>query len=318
MPDRIPKLHQPWLVAAWPGMGNVAVSAAYYLMAKLEMYQLAEFPARDLFDLDYISVKKGLVLPGHRPRSRLFVWTDPNQNHDIIVFIGEAQPPTGKHAFCSTLIDFAQQLGMEKVFTFAAMATEMNPRNDSRVFAAATDEETLPELRRLELELLEEGQISGLNGALLAVAAEHSIPGVCLLGEMPHFFAQLPFPKASVAVLEAFTAMARIQLDLSELIAQSESVDRQLGDLLSEIEQVIKQHQGEEPPGEEITPPVQAQQSQIRKSRLAREDRERIETLFKEVSHDRSRAFELKAELDRLHVFGEYEDRFLDLFKEKG
>ena len=33
---------------------------------------------------------------------------------------------------------------------------------------------------------------------------------------------------------------------------------------------------------------------------------------------DRSRAFELKQELDRLEVFKEYEDRFLDLFKKPG
>ena len=39
------KLKNPWLVAVWPGMGNVAVSAGYYLMAKLGMHLLAEFPA---------------------------------------------------------------------------------------------------------------------------------------------------------------------------------------------------------------------------------------------------------------------------------
>ena len=29
------KLKNPWLVAVWPGMGHVAMSAGYYLMAKL-------------------------------------------------------------------------------------------------------------------------------------------------------------------------------------------------------------------------------------------------------------------------------------------
>jgi hypothetical protein len=33
------------------------------------------------------------------------------------------------------------------------------------------------------------------------------------------------------------------------------------------------------------------------------------------AAKDRSKAFELKQELDRLGVFKEYEDRFLDLFK---
>ena len=33
------------------------------------------------------------------------------------------------------------------------------------------------------------------------------------------------------------------------------------------------------------------------------------------ATKDRSKAFELKQELDRLGLFKEYEDRFLDLFK---
>ena len=39
------KLNRPWLVAVWPGMGQVAISAGYYLMAKLGMHLLAELPA---------------------------------------------------------------------------------------------------------------------------------------------------------------------------------------------------------------------------------------------------------------------------------
>jgi len=41
-----------------------------------------------------------------------------------------------------------------------------------------------------------------------------------------------------------------------------------------------------------------------------------IETLFEAAQKDRSRAHELKQELDRLDLFREYEDRFLDLFKD--
>jgi len=45
---------------------------------------------------------------------------------------------------------------------------------------------------------------------------------------------------------------------------------------------------------------------------------QRIEGLFEQAGKDRSKAFELKQELDRLGVFKEHEDRFLDLFKKPG
>jgi hypothetical protein len=37
--------------------------------------------------------------------------------------------------------------------------------------------------------------------------------------------------------------------------------------------------------------------------------------MFEEARADRSKAYLLKRELDRLKVFHDYEDRFLDLFK---
>src|SRR5947208_1413831 len=90
MPDT-PKLNQPWLVAVWPGMGHVALNAGYYLLAKLDMHVIAEFEAANLFDVDHVEVNQGLIEPVAAPRNRFFLWADPAQKHDLVVFLGEAQ-----------------------------------------------------------------------------------------------------------------------------------------------------------------------------------------------------------------------------------
>src|SRR5205823_9189688 len=131
----------------------------------------------------------------------------------------------------------------ERVLTFAAMATRMRPEARSRVYGAASDAEGVQELKRLELELVEEGQISGLNGVLLGVAAESGLHGACLLGEMPHVFAQLPFPKASLAILELFTAISGIELDFTELADQAGAMEQQLGQLLEQVEERLGQRE---------------------------------------------------------------------------
>ena len=122
-----PQLDRPWLIAVWPGMGHVALSAGYYLMSKLGMSQFAELTEDELFDVDGAMVKDGLVQRPHRPRSRLFAWKAPPGGRDVIVFIGESQPQLGKLAFCERLIDLARDQDVERLFTFAAMATEMQP-----------------------------------------------------------------------------------------------------------------------------------------------------------------------------------------------
>lgn len=299
------KENRPWLVAVWPGMGHVAISAGYYLMAKLGMQYMGEFAANGVFDVDVALIKSGIVQKTQKPRSRFYRWKNPVGNRDIIVFIGEAQPPLGKYSFCEKLIDFARDQGVERVFTFAAMATEMHPEHDSRLFGAATDHTTLDEIDRPEIRVLEEGHIGGLNGVLLAAAADKGMEGICLLGEMPHLFAQIPFPKASLAVLRSFTEMAEIRLDFSELESQAHTIEQQLGEVLAKVEQKMA--------GE---PALSSEEfSATEEPRLSERDQERLERLFDDASLDRSKAYELKSELDRLEVFDEYEDRFLDLFK---
>lgn len=302
-----PQLNHPWLVAVWPGMGHVALNAGYYLLAKLDMHMIAEFQANDLFDVDHVEVKEGILQPGTRARNRVFLWTDPDKKRDLMLFLGEAQPPLGKYAFCRQLISYARDIGVERVFTFAAMATQMHPEHRARVFGAATDQASLEELKRLELVILKDGHIGGLNGVLLGAAAEEGLHGACLLGEMPHLFIQLPFPKASLAILEVFTTMTGIELDFDELAEQARLTEEKLGELLSRVEQTYGQQPAME---EEGFSPEPSQEKRMRP-----DVEQRIERLFSEAAQDRTKAFELKQELDRLGIFKEYEDRFLDLFK---
>ncbi|HZZ78112.1 MAG TPA: PAC2 family protein [Gemmataceae bacterium] len=314
-----PKLNNPWLIAVWPGMGHVALNAGYYLLAKLDMHVFAEFEAANLFDIDHVEVSRGMIQPAGMPRHRFFLWTDPNQKRDIVVFLGEAQPPIGKFAFCQRLIEFARELGVERVYTFAAMATQMHPNNHSRVFGAATDQQLLEELKRLELELLQDGNIGGLNGVLLAAAAQAGMHGACLLGEMPHIFTQLPYPKASLAILEVFTTITGIDIDFKELQEQVNATNEQLSELLAQVEkQYGQQYPGNEEEEEGGGGGYRAEPAEEEEKVLSPADQQRIDALFQTAKKDRSKAFELKQELDRLGLFKEYEDRFLDLFKKAG
>lgn len=302
-----PQLDRPWLIAVWPGMGHVALSAGYYLMSKLGMSQFAELSAGELFDVDVAIVKDGLVQIPHRPRSRLYAWKAPPGGRDVIVFIGESQPQLGKLEFCERLIDFARDQGVERLFTFAAMATDMQPGTEARVFTAVTQQSLLDTMGLFDVQLLDDGHVGGLNGVLLAAAAEKGMPGICLLGEMPHIFVQLLYPKASLAVLRVFLQMAKIDLDLAELAQHSEQTEHRLGQIVAEMRRRLEPEpeEGEETTGEDWK----------LASQISPEDEQHIESLFEIARGDRSRAFELKSELDRLGVFEDYEDRFLDLFK---
>ena len=322
------ELRDPWLIAAWPGMGNVAVGAAGYLIVKLDAKLVHELPSREMFDIPHVEVKQGVAKAGRLPRSMFFQWRNPGEGRDLLIFIGEAQPTVGGYSLCHRLLDYATQRGVKRLFTFAAMASQLHPADEPRVFGVTTDPSLLPQLKSLEVELLKEGQISGLNGTLLAAGAERRIPGICLMGELPYFAAGVPNPKASQAALEVFATMAGIDIDFTELQQQAKAVDEGLIKLLEKMQDAARQ-QGEGGGDESFTVPEFAQpQSEEPESKpetnnaskkkepaLDTPTRRRIDAMFQAAHQDRSKAFQLKQELDRLRVFEQYEDRFLDLFK---
>jgi hypothetical protein len=49
------KLNHPWLVAVWPGIGNVAPNAGIYLLSKMDMKVFAEVEANEFFDGEILS-----------------------------------------------------------------------------------------------------------------------------------------------------------------------------------------------------------------------------------------------------------------------
>ncbi|MEK7232374.1 MAG: PAC2 family protein [Elusimicrobiota bacterium] len=306
------KGRERWLVTAWPGMGNVAVTAVVYLLSNLRMKQIGEFDARDLFELEAADVEGGLVHAVHLPRSRLFLAEDVAPNLDIVAFLGEAEPPKGKLALCQRLLTIARGLNVTHVCCFAAWASNMMASDRSRVHGIATDEGGLSALRRRDVTIVDSGRISGLSGVLLAVAAEQGLPGVGLLGEMPALALHLPYPSASAAVLRIFCTMTGMTLDLDELERYGRQMQEQLSDAYQQAIKALRD-----------AGPAQAQEEEALRPVLeadegsSSEDAQRVEKLFLEAAKDRAKAFELKSELDRLGMFRQYEDRFLGLFKER-
>ena len=106
------KLRDPILIAAWPGIGQVAIAACYYMISKLKMDFRAEYASSELFDADHVTINSGLVQPFRYPKSQVFSWRNPDGPQDLLVFIGEAQPPHGRYDFCRKLVDFAQREGV--------------------------------------------------------------------------------------------------------------------------------------------------------------------------------------------------------------
>jgi len=230
--------------------------------------------------------------------------------------LGEIQPPLEHaEALSVMIVNFIKRYRAKLMFTFAAKPEAIDHKDASKVWAASTQEGLIKDIQKTGLNILPEGQISGLNGIILGVAKRKGIKGVCLLGEIPFYTVQIENPKATTSILATVGKYLKINLNLTPLEERSKFIE-------VEIEKLLTYLKGEAPSGGP-SPVSEEDIDKIKKdlaayTKLPQSAREKIENLFKEAKKDITLANKLKGELDHWNVYKEYEDRFLDLFKKKG
>jgi proteasome assembly chaperone (PAC2) family protein len=228
-----PKLHSPCLLAAWPGVANVALEATTYLKDKLEAIEFAEIEAQSFFEVTGVYVEKNLVQPPRLPENKFYYSKRKGKEGDLIIFLGEAQPSTKNREFANMILDVVERFGVKVVYTCAAALIPHFPEQP-RVWAAATDGELLGEMQKQGLVLKGDFFIAGMNGLLLSMAKEREMKGVCLLGETPRYLSEMRNPTASQAVLRVLTKLLKVEIDMTEM-------DNLAGQSRQQIEELIKE-----------------------------------------------------------------------------
>lgn len=290
------ELTKPVLLAAWPGMGNVALGAINYLRKKLDMVEFAEIELASFYQPDAIVVEDGLAKIPRPPRSVFYARTKP----PLVVLENDIQfgGEVGVN-FAKLVLDFAQQLGVTQLYTAAAFPIPSSYKDRSRVHGAANTSYSRDRLQRFSVLPMDEGTISGLNGLLLGYASERSIEATCLLATMPIYATNFINPRAWKALVGVFLEILKVRVDFTELDKLITEIDQKMEQLESHFRTMLgtKDQEEEEESG------------------VSQQVLNRIEGLFEEAKANREKAMELKRELDKWGLFEMYEDRFLDLFK---
>jgi len=307
---QLPELESPCFVAAWPGMGSVALTAVHYLKEKLKATLFAELPSHDFFSPSGAIISNQIILPPENPSNQFFYYQSPDRQRDIIFFLGSIQPvPHREHDFAVRVIEFAESCGIRQVYTAAAAPSDMDYRDKPRVFAAPNNPDTLKRLLEHHVHFMGDGNVAGLNGLLVAVAGQRGLSGTCLLGEIPFFTAQIEFPRAAIAILEVLNPMLGVEVDFLDLEVYAGQKDQEIAPL---AELLVKEEvEPKEPEEEKPVPESQAEEAVPKSVRL------KVEQLFRQAEFDGSykSKMRLKEELDQWGLFDDYLDRFLDLFK---
>jgi uncharacterized protein len=237
-----PKLHEPVLVCAWPGIGKIGIVAVDYLRRAISAEEIGEVEPWDFFEPHKAVVHDGLLKHLEFPSSKFYSGTVAGK--DLLLFVGEEQPTEGAGMYATgekanrmanLVLDVAEQLGCTRVYTSGAAIAQTHHTLKPRVWAVPNSRDLMTEVKDYRNSVLMsevegrhgQGAITGLNGLLLGVAGTRGIGGVCLMGEIPYYLQAFPwpYPQASVSVLETLCEALGIDIDLIPLEEMAKKAD---------------------------------------------------------------------------------------------
>jgi proteasome assembly chaperone (PAC2) family protein len=222
-----PKLKNPVMLASWPGIGDVSMIVASYLLKKLDFKDLGEIEPSYFFDAIGVIARDNIVEEPHFPQSRFYYWKNTGGGSDIILFIGEDQPITKGYELAKCVLDVGEKFQVKRIYTCAAALSRIHHTEQPRVWGVVTSPNIAEELDKYELVQRGNLQIAGLNGLLLGVSKERDIEGICLLGEVPVHATRIQNPVAALAVIQVLAKMLNIEVDIGELAQiANEAADR--------------------------------------------------------------------------------------------
>jgi len=233
------QLKSPCLVAAWSGMGGVALITANYLRQKLPAEECGEILPYDFFSPADVLIENQVIQVPKFPENKFYFW-DKGDKHDLLIFVGNEQPQRGWE-FAHLILDVAEEFRVRRIYTSAAFPLWMHHSREPHVWGTATTAQLIEYLKAYGVMPMGEGTIGGLNGLLLGVARQRGMEGVCLLGEMPIYATRIANPKAAQAVLEVLTKMLGIEIDLEDLTAMAEQMEPNMEQLYGFLSEEAKE-----------------------------------------------------------------------------
>ncbi|MGI9197164.1 MAG: PAC2 family protein [Candidatus Nanopelagicales bacterium] len=239
--EALPELEDPVLVAAfegWNDAGEAASDAIDHLREVWGAEPLAEMDPEDYYDYQVnrptIAFDDGGVRRLTWPTTRLYVARLPLATRDVVLVRG-VEPNMRWKQFTDELLGLCAELDVSMVVTLGALLSDSPHTRPVPVTGTATDSGTA---RRLGVEPSHYEGPTGIVGVLQDACARRGLPAVSLWAAVPHYVAQAPSPKASLALVRRVEDLLDVPVPLGDLVEDARAWELGVDELAAEDEEV--------------------------------------------------------------------------------
>ena len=240
LPEALPDLVDPVMLCAfegWNDAGDAASGAVLHLEEVWSATQIAEFDPEDYYDFQVNRPEVSFEDDARTitwPTTRLSVARIPLATRDVVLVHG-IEPSMRWRSFTQELLTAARELGVEMVVTLGALLADSPHTRPVPVSGTSSDESIA---LRLGYEPSTYEGPTGIVGVLQEACAQAGIPAVSLWAAVPHYVAQPPCPKATLALLARIEDLLDVPVPLGDLPEESRAWQIGVDELAAEDDEI--------------------------------------------------------------------------------
>jgi hypothetical protein len=252
LPDR------PVLVIAlegWIDAGFAAATASGALLSTLETELYGAFDADELLDQrarrPRMTIDHGVVTNLSWPEPTIRVGSD-RLGSGVALLVGP-EPDYRWRQFVGEVVSLAATLHCRYVVGLGGFPAATPHTRPVRLAATATDASLAAKVGFVP------GTIeapAGIADVITYACAEAGLPALGLWARVPHYVSAMPFPAASLALLESLESLAGLSLDLKELRESAEESQGKVDQLIAQSAEHVDMVRQLEEQADEMADPL--------------------------------------------------------------
>jgi hypothetical protein len=251
--EELPELVDPVMVAAfegWNDAADAASNAVRHLAEVLDADLFGAMDAEDYYDFQVNRPVLALDDEGEReivwPTTRFSVARVPvssqrsgtvEPTYRDVVLVHGIEPNMRWRSFCEELFDLARDLGVTTIVSLGALLADVPHTRPVPVSGSSSNEE-LQGAHGLDKPTLQGP--TGINGVLQEMARHEDIDLVSFWAAVPHYVAQAPCPKATLALIRRIEDVLDLTIPLGELPEEARAWETGVDELAAEDSEVAE------------------------------------------------------------------------------
>jgi len=247
LPDAdAPVLRQPHALVAfggWVDAGSGGTGGVRHLITNLKTRKLAEMDPEEFYSFTDTRPLVSIVGVGERaihwPRGE-FHGASLEHTDDLVLFVAP-EPNLKWRTFATVMLDGLQHFGVQSVVCIGSIFGAVPHRGEVRMTGWANDDRLREGLAKRNVMFTNYEGPTGFVTVLLAEAEARGLPAVAVYGFAPNYIQGVPNPRVSHALLQTFSGVTGVSLQLNDLDRAGRALARQVDRLLQDQPQLREQ-----------------------------------------------------------------------------